>query len=119
MSTSRLERKLTLRTSRLEGRICHADLVQVAPERSKVHLIVVAVFEDLAVDRVVVVAVTGLNTRGSEVFEGTAVHGRRCCEANAAVVVAKGAYGVGDIVCAADLNDVRGPKVLVSSEFDA
>ena len=94
-------------------------MVNIAPERSELHLVGIAVFEDLAVDRVVVVACAGLDTRGSEVFEGAAVHGRGCCEADGAVLAAERAHGVSHVVCVADLNDVWSPEVLVAVERDA
>ena len=55
VSARRLESKLTLGARRLERRVVHADLVQIAPEGSEVHLVVVSILENLAVDCVVIV----------------------------------------------------------------
>ena len=119
VSASRLKRKVATGTGRLERRVVHADLVQVAPEGSELHLIAVAVFKDLAINRVVVVACAGFDACGSEILERVTVHGIRSCQADGAVLAPESAHSVGHVVRVADLNDVWSPEVLVTIERDA
>ena len=119
VSARRLERKVAVGAGRFERRVVHADLVQIAPEGSELHLVGAAVLEDLAVDCIVVVACVGFDARGSEVFEGAAVHGIRGCQSDCAVLTTESAHGVGYVVRVADLKDVWSPEVLIAVEGDA
>lgn len=119
VGASGLERKVAVGPGRLQRRIVHADLVQVAPEGSELHLVAVAVLEDLAIDRVVIVACAGLDACGSEVLERATVHGRRSCQADGTVLVSESAHGVRHVVDFPNLKDVRSPEVLIAVERDA
>jgi hypothetical protein len=119
MLARRLKRKRTQRARRFRRRARHADLVQIAVERAKAEQVRSPVFEEIAVDGVVIVASFRLDACRSEVFERAAVHGRGCREANGAVLLAERADCVVNVVIAADERDVWRPKVLVSGELDA
>ena len=119
VSARRLERKMAMGARGLERRVVHADLVQIAPEGPELHLIGVAVLENLAINRVVIVSCARLDARGAEVFERATVHGRRRCQSDGAVLAAESADCVGHVVRVADLDDVWGPEVLVAVEWDA
>ena len=118
VSASRLERKMAIGAGRRERRVVHADLVQVAPEGSELHLVAVAVFEDLAVNRIVVIACVGLDACGSEVLERAAVHSIGRCQPDGAFLATESAHGVGHIVRVADLKDVWSPEVLITIHLD-
>ena len=119
MLARRFKRKRTQRTRRFRRRARHTDLVQIAVERSEVEQVRSAIFEEIAVDGVVIIAAPRFDARRSEVSERAAVHGRGCREADGAVLLAKGADCVVNVVIAADEGDVWRPEVLVSGELDA
>ena len=119
VSASGLKRKMAIRAGGLQRRVVHADLVQIALEGSELHLVGVTVFEDLAIDSVVVVACVGFDACGSEVFEGAAVHGIRGCQSDCAVLTTESTHGVRHVVRVADLKDVWSPEVLIAVERDA
>lgn len=117
--TSRVESERAHRGRRFEWRVGHVDLVEIAPERTEVHVVAVAILDDLAINCVVIISCFRRHSSSTKVFEGIAVHRGRCRQSNGAVLTAERAHGVGDIVCVADLNDIWSPEVLVSSKVDA
>ena len=94
-------------------------MVKIAVERAEIEQIRTAVFEKVAVDGVVIIARPRFDACCSEIFERAAIHARRSREADGAVLLAEGAYGVVNIVIATDLGDVWGPEILVAGELDA
>ena len=75
MLARRLKSERTLRAGRSRRRVRHVDLVQIAVERSEIEQVRSAIFEEIAVDGVVIIAAPRFDARRFQVSERTTVHG--------------------------------------------
>ena len=88
------------------GRVLHLNLEDVAPEGAKVHVVVAAIKDQVAVNRIIVLSSGRFDTGGAEVGPGAVFEGRRGRNTDSGVLGSEGGNGVVQIVGVAYERDI-------------